>query len=62
MQGRPHVPFRDPRRPDPFVREGCSGGIARGAAALESKKLVVWVMTARDLFNYWEDWAPLGSQ
>ena len=31
----------------------------RGAAALESKKLVVWVMTARDLYNYWEDWEPL---
>jgi alginate O-acetyltransferase complex protein AlgJ len=31
----------------------------RGAAALGSKKLVVWVMTARDLYNYWEDWEPL---
>lgn len=34
----------------------------RGAAALESKKLVVWVMTARDLYNYWEDWEPLGTK
>lgn len=34
----------------------------RGAAALESKKLVVWVMTARDLHDYWEDWEPLGTK
>ncbi|HET9934362.1 MAG TPA: hypothetical protein VFQ35_26850 [Polyangiaceae bacterium] len=33
----------------------------RGAEALESKKLVVWVMTARDLYDYWEDWEPLGK-
>lgn len=31
----------------------------RGAAALESKKVVIWIMTARDLFDYWEDWEPL---
>ncbi|HET9955290.1 MAG TPA: hypothetical protein VFQ61_12335 [Polyangiaceae bacterium] len=34
----------------------------RGTDALESKKLVVWVMTARDLYNYWEDWEPLGGK
>jgi len=33
----------------------------RGAEALESKKLVVWVMTARDLYDYWEDWEPLAK-
>jgi hypothetical protein len=31
----------------------------RGAAALGQKKLVIWVMAARDLYNYWEDWQPL---
>jgi hypothetical protein len=31
----------------------------RGVEALASKKLVIWLMTARDLFNYWEDWEPL---
>ena len=31
----------------------------RGEEALGTKKLVVWMMTARDLFNYWEDWEPL---
>jgi alginate O-acetyltransferase complex protein AlgJ len=34
----------------------------RGAAALDTKKLVVWIMTARDLYNYWEAWEPLGSK
>jgi hypothetical protein len=31
----------------------------RGAAALDAKKLVVWVMTARDLYKYFEPWEPL---
>jgi alginate O-acetyltransferase complex protein AlgJ len=31
----------------------------RGVEGLASKKLVIWMMTARDLFNYWEDWSPL---
>jgi hypothetical protein len=31
----------------------------RGAAALDAKKLVVWVMTARDLYKYFEAWEPL---
>jgi alginate O-acetyltransferase complex protein AlgJ len=31
----------------------------RGADALATKKLVVYIMTARDLFNYFEDWKPL---
>ena len=31
----------------------------RGTEALGAKKLVIWMMTARDLFNYWEDWEPL---
>jgi alginate O-acetyltransferase complex protein AlgJ len=31
----------------------------RGLEGLQGKKLVVWMMTARDLYNYWEDWTPL---
>jgi hypothetical protein len=33
--------------------------LRRGKEALASKRLVVWVMTARDLYDYWEDWEPL---
>jgi hypothetical protein len=31
----------------------------RGADSLGTKKLIVWIMTARDLYNYWEEWEPL---
>ena len=31
----------------------------RGVDALGTKKLVIWMMTARDLYNYWEDWEQL---
>jgi len=34
----------------------------RGTAALAQKKLVIWLMAARDLYNYWEDWEPLKSE
>jgi len=33
--------------------------LRRGVEALGTKKVVIWMMTARDLFNYWEDWEPL---
>ena len=33
----------------------------RGADELQDKRLVVWMMTARDLYNYWEDWEPLAA-
>jgi alginate O-acetyltransferase complex protein AlgJ len=33
--------------------------LRRGVSALGTKKLVIWMMTARDLYNYWEDWEPL---
>ncbi len=33
--------------------------LRRGHDALGTKKLVIWLMTARDLYNYWEDWEPL---
>ena len=34
----------------------------RGADALSTKKLVIWMMTDRDLYNYWEDWEPLANK
>ena len=36
--------------------------LRRGEASLHTKKLVVWMMTARDLYNYWEDWEPLKTK
>jgi alginate O-acetyltransferase complex protein AlgJ len=36
--------------------------LRRGADALSSKKLVIWMMTARDLYNYWEEWEPLSAK
>jgi alginate O-acetyltransferase complex protein AlgJ len=33
--------------------------LRRGVEALAKKRLVVWMMTARDLYHYWEDWEPL---
>ena len=33
----------------------------RGVQALATKKLVIWMMTARDLYNYWENWEPLNK-
>jgi SGNH hydrolase-like domain, acetyltransferase AlgX len=34
----------------------------RGSDALSAKKLVIWMMTARDLYNYWEEWEPLSAK
>jgi alginate O-acetyltransferase complex protein AlgJ len=34
----------------------------RGESELGRKKLVIWLMTARDLYNYWEDWQPLENK
>jgi hypothetical protein len=36
--------------------------LRRGEASLRTKKLVVWMMTARDLYNYWENWEPLKTR
>lgn len=36
--------------------------LSRGADDLNHKKLVIWLMTARDLYDYWEDWEPLVSK
>ncbi|HVY26457.1 MAG TPA: hypothetical protein VHB79_07875 [Polyangiaceae bacterium] len=35
--------------------------LRRGREALGQKKLIIWMMTARDLYNYWEDWEPLSK-
>jgi hypothetical protein len=40
----------------PNVRQKLLRG---GADLLATKKLVIWLMTARDLYNYWEDWESL---
>jgi hypothetical protein len=36
--------------------------LRRGWDSLVSKRLVIWMMTARDLYDYWEDWEPLDDQ
>jgi alginate O-acetyltransferase complex protein AlgJ len=36
--------------------------LRRGEDALGTKKLVIWMMTARDLYDFWEGWQPLGKQ
>jgi hypothetical protein len=33
--------------------------LRRGLEALGKKRLVVWMMTARDLHDYWEEWKPV---
>jgi alginate O-acetyltransferase complex protein AlgJ len=33
--------------------------LRRGWESLSSKRLVIWMMTARDLYDYWEDWESL---
>jgi len=35
--------------------------LSRGEAALRRMRLLIWVFAARDLYNYWDDWAPLGE-
>jgi alginate O-acetyltransferase complex protein AlgJ len=34
----------------------------RGVENLGSKRIVIWIMTARDLYNYWENWEPLARK
>lgn len=36
--------------------------LRRGAQALETKKLVIWMMTARDLHDFWEGWQPAAAK
>jgi hypothetical protein len=33
--------------------------LRRGVEDLGKKRLVIWMMTARDLYHYWENWEPL---
>jgi hypothetical protein len=35
--------------------------LRRGEVELAKKKLVIWVMTDRDLYRYWEDWQPVAA-
>lgn len=36
--------------------------LRRGVSALDRKKVVVWMMTARDLFDFWEGWQPVTAK
>jgi hypothetical protein len=36
--------------------------LRRGWESLGSKRLVIWMMTARDLYDYWEDWESLDTK
>jgi alginate O-acetyltransferase complex protein AlgJ len=36
--------------------------LRRGEDALASKRLVIWMMTARDLYDFWEGWQPAGEK
>jgi hypothetical protein len=33
--------------------------LRRGLEALRQKRVVIWMFSSRDLYHYWEDWAPL---
>ena len=35
--------------------------LRRGEAALATKKVVIWMMTARDLYDFEDGWEPLGK-
>ena len=36
--------------------------LRRGADSLKTKRLVIWMFAARDLFDYWEDWEALPEE
>jgi hypothetical protein len=36
--------------------------LRRGPKALDTKKLVIWMMTARDLHDFWEGWQPVTAR
>jgi hypothetical protein len=36
--------------------------LRRGLRELGTKKLVIWIMTARDLHDFWEGWQPVASK
>jgi hypothetical protein len=33
--------------------------LRRGVEDLQKRRLVIWMFTARDMYNYWEDWEPI---
>ncbi len=35
--------------------------LRRGIEDLKKRRLVIWMFTARDMYNYWEDWEPLNK-
>ena len=35
--------------------------LRRGVEDLKKRRLVIWMFTARDMYNYWEDWEPLNK-
>jgi hypothetical protein len=35
--------------------------LRRGVDDLKKRRLVIWLFTARDMYNYWEDWEPLNK-
>lgn len=35
--------------------------LRRGVEDLKQRRLVIWMFTARDMYNYWEDWEPLNK-
>ncbi len=36
--------------------------LRRGLQELATKKLVIWMMTARDLYDFWEGWQPVTAK
>ena len=36
--------------------------LRRGEQSLRSKRLVIWMFAARDLYDYWEDWEPIQTK
>ena len=35
--------------------------LTRGPQALKKKRLLIWLLAARDFYDYWEDWEPLSE-
>jgi alginate O-acetyltransferase complex protein AlgJ len=36
--------------------------LRRGEDALRPKRLLIWIFSARDLYDYWDDWEIIGGQ
>jgi len=46
----------EPTAAGPTCGKSCCAAASKRSAP---KSWVIWLMTARDLYNYWEDWEPL---